>query len=796
MADLAFKTAGTVLVKLGSIVYSESASAWGLKDDLKKLQRSMAVIKTVLQDAEEKQARNRELSIWLTQLKDVILDAQDVLDQFECQVRRREVVRKHGDASTKARHLFSHSNPLALRLGIGHEIKETRERLDDVASDRVNFNLTERHEENRAARRRASLATQSFINTSGVWGRDGDRGRIYRDYLLSSDQVLSVIPIHGVEGIGKTTLALLVFNHNMVKYHFEERIWVSVSDHDDDHFDVPRIMRDIVQLVTNDRLKENLSSHQLATRFRECLRRGRFLLVLDDVSNLDHEKWSELTNSIETDEYNHGSKIIVTTRKMSVASIVGTVPTYELQGLSQEDCWRLFLKSASKQGDQHRLPQHLEAAGRQIVENCQGNPLVVKVLGRVFSKLDEGEWKFIRDNEMWKLDLWMANRVLESLDNGETSSTNTKTSSGNLISLFKDIDDKYGLLYLFCMHDLVNDLVHSVSQTECSIIDHPTKAVSERVRHLSVTYNSHEDPDCLNKLRRVRTILFPLPGVGPSTTSFLDKHVSKLNYLRVLDLSDSSFEMLPSYVGEMMLLRYLNLSRNVRIKSLPDSICKLQSLETLELAGCSNLEGLPRDVKCLESLTFLSITTTETCFSENKGIGCLGYSLQTLVITNCKALISLPDEVMRCLTKLETLMIINCEKLRFAQGNAEEQKKNSNSLSLQKMVFMKLQQMEALPRWLLRSSSTLQCLRIEDCPKLTSLPQWLPRMALLQGITIENCENLSSLPEEVLMYLRRNYNDEYSRLQLQMDRSSQLMQLIQAQEEHGTDRDNNQAEDD
>ncbi|PON63740.1 NB-ARC domain, LRR domain containing protein [Parasponia andersonii] len=463
------------------------------------------------------------------------------------------MVRKHGDAITKARHFFSHSNPLALCFSIGHEIKETRERLDEVASDRVNSNLTERREENRAARRRASLATQSFINMSGVES--------------GVEMVLSAILIHGVEGIRKTTLAQLVFNHNLVKYHFEERIWVSVSDHDDDDFDVPRIMRDIVQLVTNDRLNENLSSHQLATRFRECLRCGHFLLVLDDVFNLDHEKWSELTNSIEIDEYKHGSKIIVTTRKRSVAFILHTVPTYELQGLSQEDCLAFISE----------------------------NPLVVKDLGRVFSKLDEGEWKFIRDNEKWKLDLWMANRVLESLDNRETSSTNTKTSSGNFISLFKDIDDRYGLLYLVYMHDLDNDLVQSVSHTECSIIDRPAKAVSERVRHLSVTYNSHEDPDCLNKLRRVRTILLPLPGVGPSTTSFLDKHVSKLNYLRVLDLSDSSFKILPSYVGELMLLKCLNLSRNVRIKSLPDSICKLQSLETLELARCSNLEGLPRD---------------------------------------------------------------------------------------------------------------------------------------------------------------------------------------------------------
>ena len=52
----------------------------------------------MLLDAEEKQVKNRGLTIWLEQLKDVFYDAVDVLDEFECEALRRDVVKTHGSA--------------------------------------------------------------------------------------------------------------------------------------------------------------------------------------------------------------------------------------------------------------------------------------------------------------------------------------------------------------------------------------------------------------------------------------------------------------------------------------------------------------------------------------------------------------------------------------------------------------------------------------------------------------------------------------------------------------------------
>ncbi|KAI5318432.1 hypothetical protein L3X38_038140 [Prunus dulcis] len=87
MADVAFELASKLIEKLSSIAYDEICLVWGVKADLQKLGRTMSAIKAVLLDAEEKQAHNKELRSWLRQLKDVFLDAEDLLDRLLIQWR-------------------------------------------------------------------------------------------------------------------------------------------------------------------------------------------------------------------------------------------------------------------------------------------------------------------------------------------------------------------------------------------------------------------------------------------------------------------------------------------------------------------------------------------------------------------------------------------------------------------------------------------------------------------------------------------------------------------------------------
>ena len=69
---------------------------WGVESDLERLEKTLSTVKAVLLDAEEQQFHNQELTVWLGQLKEVFYDAQDVLDEFECEALRRQLVEMQG----------------------------------------------------------------------------------------------------------------------------------------------------------------------------------------------------------------------------------------------------------------------------------------------------------------------------------------------------------------------------------------------------------------------------------------------------------------------------------------------------------------------------------------------------------------------------------------------------------------------------------------------------------------------------------------------------------------------------
>ena len=99
---------------------------WGAESDLGRLEKTLSIVKAVLLDAEEQQVHNQELIVWLGQLKEVFYDAQDVLDEFECEALRRQVVEIQGSTTRKVHCFFSSSNSLVLQIKMAHKIKDIK----------------------------------------------------------------------------------------------------------------------------------------------------------------------------------------------------------------------------------------------------------------------------------------------------------------------------------------------------------------------------------------------------------------------------------------------------------------------------------------------------------------------------------------------------------------------------------------------------------------------------------------------------------------------------------------------
>ncbi|XP_042946635.1 disease resistance protein RGA2-like [Carya illinoinensis] len=109
MVDIVSSLAASLLQKFGSLVYQEFCLAWGVQSDLQKLESTISDINiNELLDAEYKQASNPMLRNWLGRLKVVLSDAEDVIDEIEYKVLRKQAIRAYRSTSSKLPPFVSH----------------------------------------------------------------------------------------------------------------------------------------------------------------------------------------------------------------------------------------------------------------------------------------------------------------------------------------------------------------------------------------------------------------------------------------------------------------------------------------------------------------------------------------------------------------------------------------------------------------------------------------------------------------------------------------------------------------
>ncbi|KAL5134847.1 putative disease resistance protein RGA1 [Glycine soja] len=699
-----FSIAESLLSKLASQAYEEASRVLGLYDHLKNLKDTLSLVQAVLLDADQKQEKNHELREWLRQLKRVFFDAENVLDEFECQTLQNQVVKAHD-----------------------------------------------------------------------VIGREQDKAEIIELLMQQNPnddhKSLSVIPIVGMGGLGKTTLAKFVFNDKKIDECFPLKMW-------------------------------NLSKMGLETlqnQLRHKLADQKFLLVLDGVWKEDRVKWVELRNLIHVGAA-AGSKILVTTRSHSIASMMGTVSSHILEGLSLEDSLSLFVRWAFNEGEEKKYPRLIKI-GREIVKKCRGVPLALRTLGSLlFPKYDTIQWEDVRDNEIWYLpqkkddilpalkvsydlmpsylrqcfalfslypkdykfysydviQLWGALGFLASPKNNRAQDDIAIQYLWELFSrsLLQDFVS-HGTYYSFCLHDLVHDLALFVAKDDCLLVNSHIQSIPESIQHLSFVEKDFHGKSLTTKAVGVRTIFYPDAGAEANFKAY--------KYLRILHLTNSTFETLPPFIGKLKHLRCLNLRNNKKIKRLPDSICKLQNLQFLFLDGCTELETLPKSLRKLISLYNFEITTKQAVLPENEIANLsylqyltIGYCdnveslfsgiefpvLKALSVWCCKRLKSLPLDS-KHFPALETLHVRYCDKLELFKGHEDQ---NFYS-KLKEVGFWEMPQLEILPHWVQGCANTLLSLHLSYCFNLEVLPDWLPMLTNLRVLDIELCPKLRSLPD-------------------------------------------------
>jgi len=102
-----FDIADSLLGKLASYAFEQASRAYGVYEDLQRMEDTLSIVRGLLLDAEEKKNQQHALREWLRQIKNICYDAEDVFDGFELQDKKKQFVKASGSTRMKVCHFFS-----------------------------------------------------------------------------------------------------------------------------------------------------------------------------------------------------------------------------------------------------------------------------------------------------------------------------------------------------------------------------------------------------------------------------------------------------------------------------------------------------------------------------------------------------------------------------------------------------------------------------------------------------------------------------------------------------------------
>ncbi|TXG74966.1 hypothetical protein ES288_1Z029500v1 [Gossypium darwinii] len=614
------------------------ADHYQLHQQLKQWQSILPDIQAVLDDAEEKQIKNMGVKKWLEDLQDLAYDVDDILDEFAYEELRLNLQDTQAQARpSKIRKFiperiirsifpptsFQFNNSMITKVkDITDSLNSLTTRRSSATASTSSLGLSEILSQAATSKgKQPRLQPTSILDGVVEYvGRHKEKTEMIELLKGNNYNGVSVLSIVGMGGMGKTTLAQLVYNDATINESFDLKAWVCVSD----NFDAIAITNAILQSITSESCDySNLDLLQV--KLKEKLSGKRFLLVLDDIWNENYNDWTILRSP-----FGAGTTIIVTTRLQIVSSIVD--------------------------------PLKFKEIGEKIIRRCNGLPLAAKAIGSLLRTVKyHREWERIYESEIWNLPeeqcgiipalrlsyhhlpsylkrcfaycsiipkdyefekeeiilLWRAEGLLQQKAMPQVKDIGNQYFQDLVSRSFFQTSSKDKSR--FVMHDFINDLAQVVAGDICSKQEGDMQQkLSNRTRHSSYiageydTVKKFEAFDQVKSLRTFLPLIFSRNYVwGPFLTNvvLLDL-LPRLGYLGVLCLSGYKIKELPDVFENLKHLRYLNFS-NTHIKCLPDSLCTLYHLETLLLRRCWKLQRLPSKMGNLVNLHYLDIRVAD-----------------------------------------------------------------------------------------------------------------------------------------------------------------------------------------
>ncbi|GKV47355.1 hypothetical protein SLEP1_g54261 [Rubroshorea leprosula] len=734
---------------------------------------------TVLKYVEDNQVNKQFVESCFDDLRNLAYDMEDLLEEFAIDATRSKLIAKSKASTSKGQKVKSSLKSLfrsqAKPNGQSNSmVNHLNVILQRIVREMSIFGLSDLAMGADISSRKDAFRYESEFLRDPMCGRDSDK-RAILDRLLEDGGTLEqdfVIPIVGMGGLGKTTLARLIYNDEKLNGRFDLKAWVCVFN----MFDVAQITEWILEVVTKERHElENFAL--LQEKLKVELSGHKFLLVLDDVWDMEYGQWDVLKRPFMSGAL--GSKIIVTTRNMNVGKMMrGDDGVYNLELLQDDACWPLFTQSALGIGNFDVHPK-LQDVGEKLVKRCNRLPLALKTLGGVLQgKLYREEWENVLNSEIWRSSndnrgifptlrlsynclpvhlkrcfaycalfpkgyevdkeklvlLWMAEGLLQQQSHEKKQ---LEEEIGH--QYFKELlsrslfQQSSGVQSQFIMHDLLKDLAVDIAgeiyyNLELSMGDEKLK----KARHWSFTPKCHFD----------------------LSNQILHDFLPSLKCLRVLSLCGYKISKLPDCFENLKYIRYIDLS-GTRINCIPESVGSLLFLQTLLLSGCGELAKFPTTIGNLIDLYYLDITDTPSLKGMPLGISNLKnlVKLSTFIVGEASGMMRLSD--LKYLSQLQgRLSIVNLKNVLDVQDAKEADLDKIHGL--EKLVLewttSNNDRDELVPEiqvlnWL-KPHSNLKSFKI-SCYGGKTFPNWVcdPLLFLnLSSMELSNCKRCTLLP--------------------------------------------------
>ncbi|GMQ06397.1 hypothetical protein CsSME_00051011 [Camellia sinensis var. sinensis] len=277
---------------VGNLAVQEVSRLSRLKEDMEWIVSEMLYIQSYLEDADAKQGGNRAVATFVTDVRVLGLDVEDIMDTYFPKI-----------ASSKKEGFFSRLRRAHGVFGYVHtihnfaaEIDGIRRRVNDIKDRRQRYGIEEKSGND------TWDARQSFphVDEPNVVGFEGHIEKLVG--MLNKDSLCGVISIAGMAGLGKTTLAKKVYNS--VQQSFECSAWICVSQQPN----IVELLRDVASQVG---LHKDKLEHNVHANLFKFLCDKRYVIVIDDLWKI--ESWDDLMTGIPNNSKSGGRIILLET---------------------------------------------------------------------------------------------------------------------------------------------------------------------------------------------------------------------------------------------------------------------------------------------------------------------------------------------------------------------------------------------------------------------------------------------------------------------------------------------------